>query len=381
MLRTRPKVLFIIGTRPEAIKLAPLARAFQADGHFEAVVCLSGQHEEMALEVLGFFAITPHHNLSNSGLEGQTFSEKAAGLMASLEGVIRKEQPDWVFVQGDTLTAFCGALAGFYTGIPVAHVEAGLRTHDPLDPFPEEAHRKMVTALATLHFSPTEQARRNLLRENVHEERIFITGNTGIDALIQVRRQLAGADEALAGKFEALAGSPLERNRKIVTVTFHRWENRADKMPEILEALNAVARFENAQAVFPVHPNPLIQRAIRDFRKGPVLITPPLPYGVFVWLMQQSFLIITDSGGIQEEAATLGAPVILVRASTERPEALASENLLLVEAKRDEIISVAAELWKGGEMYRRMAKPRLLFGDGEASGRILAFFRDYLKRG
>ncbi|MCB9276490.1 MAG: UDP-N-acetylglucosamine 2-epimerase (non-hydrolyzing) [Lewinellaceae bacterium] len=377
MQKERIKVLFVIGTRPEAIKLAPLIRAFQSDGAFEPAVCLSGQHGALAREVLDLFDIRPQYNITLD-TAGKTLSSKSALLMQVLEGVIGQARPGWIFVQGDTLTTFCAALAGFYAGIPVAHVEAGLRANGPGGPFPEEAHRKAVADLATLHFAPTAGARENLLREAVPERRIFVTGNTGIDALMQISKRAAGAAAAYAGQFEALAGFPLDGSKKIVTATFHRWENRAEKLEEILAALVAIAGLDSALAVFPAHPNPAVQQAIGPYRQGPVRFIPPLPYALFVWLLQQSFLIITDSGGIQEEAATLGVPLILVRDTTERQEALVSGNLQLVGTERGAIAEGVAALWDGGGQYQRMAQARPLFGDGTASERILGFFKGYL---
>ncbi len=334
---------------------------------FEVRVAVTAQHRALLDQVLASFAIVPHHDL-NLMQPGQSLFASTARIVAALEGVLASERPDWVIVQGDTTTAFCGALAAFYAGVRVAHVEAGLRTGDPRQPFPEEMNRVLVTRLASLHFAPTTAAAANLLREGVPEASISVTGNTGIDAVLEVRDALA------AGRLRAEGLPVLDPSRKLILVTGHRREAFGPGFARICEALARLAERPDVEIVYPVHPNPNVVEPVRRLLagRGNVHLIDPLPYLPFVALMQRAHLLLTDSGGIQEEAPSLGKPVLVMRDKTERPEAVEAGTARLVGTDVARIVGECAELLDDAAEYARRSRIHNPYGDGQASGRILA---------
>ncbi|MFM9952353.1 MAG: non-hydrolyzing UDP-N-acetylglucosamine 2-epimerase [Saprospiraceae bacterium] len=367
------KLLFIPGTRPEVIKLAPLIHAFrQQPQAFECRVCFTGQHRELALQAFDFFGIRPDYDLNlmqeNQGLSGLTTS-----LMTALEPVLQKENPDLVFVQGDTTTAFCGALAAFYAGIPVAHVEAGLRTGHIRSPFPEEFNRIAISKIATYHFAPTDSARQNLLREGIPDAAITVTGNTGVDALLWAKTQV---EKQKSPELKAFQQQLDLKNRQIVLVTLHRRENQGAIMAGMQKALATLAtRYPEVLFVLPVHPNPQVRLALEPLANLPSMrLTQPLSYEIFVWLLSESYLILTDSGGIQEEAPSLGKPVVVLREHTERPEAIEAGTALLAGILPEAIIETVSKLLNNQAMYNSMVERcrQNPFGDGRACERIVA---------
>src|SRR6266566_3320678 len=368
MLVVTTPVLVVIGTRPEAIKLAPVVRAARASG-FDVQVCVTGQHREMLRPVLELFDIAPDHDLDLM-TPGQTLSRLTAAALEGTTRVIEKCNPSWVIVQGDTTTALAAALAAFYRGVPVAHVEAGLRTNDKRQPFPEEANRRMVDDLADLHFPPTERARANLLREGHSGATLRVTGNTGIDAL---RYAISLDYEIARGPLAALP-----RDRRIVLVTAHRRESFGDGMVAICRALERLVReTDDIQVVYPVHLNPKVQDPVRArlTDNDRITLLPPLDYMSLIQLMRASTLILTDSGGIQEEAPTLGRPVLVLRDVTERPEAVEAGCARLVGTNESRIVREARRLLEDDAAYQRMAHVANPFGDGHASERIVDALR------
>lgn len=375
-------LLFVVGTRPEAIKLAPLVLAARAHGGFAVRVCVTAQHREMLDSVLAFFDIRPDFDL-NLMRPGQSLTGVTTGALDGLAPVLAAVRPLWTIVQGDTTTAFGTALAAFYAGVRVAHVEAGLRTGDALQPFPEEMNRKLVAAIACLHFPPTAAARANLLREGVNPERILVTGNTGIDALYLVRERLRLDPACRAQAQSALAAHGLQRffkaERPFVLVTAHRRERVGDGIDAICSAVGELcARYADTDFVFPVHPNPAVQRAV-ERRLAPLCIDnlvlcQPLDYLPFVALLIGAALVLTDSGSVQEEAPSLGKPVVVMREATERADGQALGMVYLAGPHRARIVSAVAALLdsaapagSGGNFY----------GDGQAARRILAAFERY----
>jgi UDP-N-acetylglucosamine 2-epimerase (non-hydrolysing) len=365
---TMSRVLVVIGTRPEAIKLAPVVRAARAAGS-EVRVCVTGQHREMLRPVLQLFDIVPDHDLDLM-TPGQTLPRLTAAALEGTAKAIETSEPSWVVVQGDTTTAMAASLASFYRGVPVAHVEAGLRTGDLRQPFPEEANRRIVDDLADLHFAPTERARANLLREGHTAETVRVTGNTGIDAL----RYAVSLDYEIARG--PLAAVP--RDRRIVLVTAHRRESFGAGMVAICRALQRLVReTADVQVVYPVHLNPNVQDPVRSHLSNNERITllPPLDYMSLVQLMRASTLILTDSGGIQEEAPSLGRPVLVLRDVTERPEAVEAGCSRLVGTNESRIVREARRLLEDDAAYQRMAHVANPFGDGHASERIVDALR------
>ena len=368
------RVLFVLGTRPEAIKLAPvILHQKSCVDQFHVSVCVTGQHRQMLDQVLKLFNISPDFDLDIM-LPGQTLCQSSARILAGLENVFLSVRPDMVIVQGDTTTTVCGALAGFYQQIPVAHVEAGLRTGDFRQPLPEEMNRVLTTRLATLHFAPTQLAKNNLLLEGCNTASIFLTGNSGIDAILQIRQRLEMGE--LAGCEEAR----LEPSKKLILVTSHRRENFGAGFQSICSAVAQIARRPDVHIVFPVHPNPEVRGVAEALlRSRPnVTLMDSLPYVAFVDLMRKAHLIITDSGGIQEEAPSLGKPILLLREKTERMEGVLAGTVKMVGACEEKIVAQATELLENERAYRAMAKVHSPYGDGNASARIsdaiLAYF-------
>lgn len=363
----------IFGTRPEAVKMAPVVQQLQRSEDFAPLVTVTAQHREMLDQVLALFAITPDRDLDIMRPE-QSLVDITTRALAGLYQVLADLRPAMVLVQGDAHTTFIGALAAYYHRIPIGHVEAGLRTDDKYQPFPEEMNRRMTGALADLHFAATPAARRNLLREGMREDSIFVTGNTGIDALHAVK-DLPGIPR--------VAGVPALDGRRMLLVTTHRRENWGDPLREIYRALlDLLERFPDVEIVFSVHPNPAVRRTVADVLRGHPrahLIEPP-DYGPWVQLERQAYLILTDSGGIQEEATALGRPALVLRRKTERPEGVDAGTLRLVGTDRARIVGEASRLLTDPAAYRAMAQARNPFGDGRAAERIVQALRYYFKR-
>jgi UDP-N-acetylglucosamine 2-epimerase (non-hydrolysing) len=369
------KVLVIFGTRPEAIKMAPVVRALAASPTIRPVVCLTGQHRDMLAGVLEFFAIRPDHDLAIMRPE-QDLVHVTNAVLTGVARVIAEERPDWVLVHGDTTTALAAALAAFYAGCRIGHVEAGLRTGDLRQPWPEEMNRSVVDRLADLLFAPTASARDNLVRENLAAERIVVTGNTVIDALYVVRDALA-ADPALQ-RSVAAGFDFLDPAKRLILVTGHRRESLGPGFEEICAGLARIAARGDVEIVYPVHLNPSVQEPVRRILGAApnVHLLAPLDYLPFVALMMRSHIVLTDSGGIQEEAPSFGKPVLVMRELTERPEAVAAGTVALVGADRQRIHDGVAELLDDPARYAGFARAHNPYGDGRAGERI----RDALLR-
>lgn len=360
------RVLFIVGTRPEAIKLAPVILHQKArPDQFHVSVCATGQHRSLLDQVLQLFGISPEFDLDVMQPK-QTLCQSSARILAGLEQVVAAAQPNMVVVQGDTTSTLCGALAAFYRKIPVAHVEAGLRTGDVKQPFPEELNRVLTTRMASLHFAPTQSARQNLIREGCEPESVFLTGNSGIDAVLTVSRRLA------TGELKSSITNDLNNSKKLILATAHRRENFGANLENICSALGRLAGRTDVQIVFPVHPNPEVQRASRAILGGlpNVRLVDPLSYVDCVALMRRAYLLVTDSGGIQEEATSLGKPILLLREKTERMEGVLAGNVRMVGTCTRNIFLQATELLESEGEQRAMARTQHLYGDGKASERI-----------
>jgi UDP-N-acetylglucosamine 2-epimerase (non-hydrolysing) len=370
------KIVSVFGTRPEAIKMAPVIREIARHPEIEHVVCVTGQHREMLDQALDVFKITPDRDLRLMGSSSR-LGDLAGNALSALTDVLAKESPDLILVQGDTATTLAGALAGFYLEIPVGHIEAGLRTHDLAHPWPEEGNRKLVSGIASLHFAPTPGNRANLLAEGVPDSSIIVTGNTVIDALYRTRRRIAAAPPWL----KASSGPLLHKapGRKLILVTAHRRENFGARLEEIWEAMTAVARRDDCDIVYPLHLNPSLSPAATRLRDASnIKLIGPLDYVSFVYLLERTDLILTDSGGIQEEATALGKPVLLMREVTERPEALEAGTVRLVGTDADRILATASRLLDDPAALAEMSHPSPVFGDGSAAGRIVsAILQDF----
>jgi UDP-N-acetylglucosamine 2-epimerase (non-hydrolysing) len=370
------KVLLIFGTRPEAIKLCPVIRSLREyPTRFDVRVCVTAQHRQMLDQVLEAFDVKPDHDLDLM-LPGQTLFQSTSRILAGLEGVLKTEQPSIVIVQGDTTTTLCGAMAGFYLHIPVAHVEAGLRTGDMRQPFPEEMNRVLTSHLAELHFAATEKAAENLRAEGVAPDSIHVTGNTGIDAVLYVRDGLA------QGKLPPREWPELDPSKKLIVVTAHRRESFGDGFERICQALAELADRPDVQVVYPVHPNPNVQDPVQRLLAGHpnVRLIEPLSYVPFVDLMRRAYLLITDSGGIQEEGPSLGKPILVMREKTERPEAVLAGTVKLVGTDHRRIVNEAQMLLDDPAAYDAMARVHNPYGDGQASSRIGALIHSFLTR-
>jgi UDP-N-acetylglucosamine 2-epimerase (non-hydrolysing) len=368
------KVLVIFGTRPEAIKLAPVVLALRNCPDLSVCTCATAQHRELLDQVLKVFRITPDYDL-NLMRQAQSLAQSAAAILSALEPILQQERPDIVLVQGDTTTTLCGALAAFYHRIPVGHVEAGLRTGDLWQPFPEEMNRVVASRLAGLHFAATPWAAGNLHREGVNPALVHITGNSGIDAVLYVKAALE------KGEVAAPSWPEWPASRKRIVVTAHRRESFGDGFERICTALASLAARSDVQIVLPVHPNPNVREPIRR-RLGElerVALIDPVEYVPFVDLMRKAHILITDSGGIQEEGPSLGKPVLVMREKTERPEAVEAGTVKLVGTDPQRIANEAALLLDDAGEYERRSRVHNPYGDGHAGSRIAAIITDFLR--
>jgi UDP-N-acetylglucosamine 2-epimerase (non-hydrolysing) len=361
------KVMTVFGTRPEAIKMAPVVLELgKYPDKIQPVVAVTAQHREMLDQVLNLFKIKPDHDLDIMAA-GQTLFDITTRAMNGLNKVLEEEKPDIVLVHGDTTTTFAGALAAYYHQIDVGHVEAGLRTHNIYSPFPEEMNRKLTGSIAALHFAPTSTSEANLKAENVDSERIFVTGNTVIDALQKT------ANDDYVFESELLQNIDY-KNKRVILVTTHRRENLGEPMRHVYKALRQIVEeFDDVEVVFPVHKNPKVREVVAEELGGldKVHLIDPLDYEPFANLMHRSYLILTDSGGVQEEAPALGKPVLVLRDTTERPEAVAAGTVKLIGTDRDVVYKEAVELLTNAEEYNRMSESVNPYGDGQASRRII----------
>src|SRR6266700_5820908 len=369
------KVLIVFGTRPEAIKMAPVVKALAASDAIRPVVCLTGQHRDMLAGVLDFFAIRADHDLAVMRPE-QDLVHLTTAVLAGVQRVIAAERPEWVLVHGDTTTAMAAALAAFYAGCRIGHVEAGLRTGDLRRPWPEEMNRSVIDRLADRLFAPTQSARANLLAENLSADKIVVTGNTVVDALFAVRAALEG--DAALQRSAASGFGFLDPTKKLILVTGHRRESFGPGFDEICAGLRRIAERDDVQIVYPVHLNPAVHEPVRRILGAlpNVHLLEPLDYVPFVYLMMRSHIILTDSGGIQEEAPSLGKPVLVMREVTERPEAVAARTVALVGTDQERIHDAVADLLQSPARYAAFARAHNPYGDGVASLRI----RDALLR-
>jgi UDP-N-acetylglucosamine 2-epimerase (non-hydrolysing) len=364
-----------MGTRPEAIKLCPVIRGFRAAGEFQVVVCLTAQHRDMLDQVLDAFQVVADEDL-NLMQPGQTLPQTTARIIAAMEPVLAKHRPDLVIVQGDTTTTLCGALAAFYARVPVGHVEAGLRTGDLAQPFPEELNRVLVTRLTAIHFAATQAAAENLRTDGVANEAIVVTGNTGIDAVLHVHEGLA------RGEIIPPAVPELDPDKRLILVTAHRRESFGEPLENICAALLKLAERDDVQIVYPVHPNPNVTGpARRHLAVHPrIELIDPLDYLSFVALMRQAYVLLTDSGGIQEEGPSLGKPVLVMRDKTERPEAVLAGTAALVGSDPLRIISAVNLLLDDDAEYQRRSRIHNPYGDGKATQRMVEAVTRYFAR-
>ena len=374
--RTTRKVMTIFGTRPEAIKMAPLVLALQNAPDFEPRIVVTGQHRSMLDQVLDLFGLVPHHDL-DIGRDRQTLAGVTQRALAGLDGLIAAEKPDLVVVQGDTTSTFVGALAAFYQQIPVAHMEAGLRTGDVYSPYPEEINRRLTTQLTALHLAPTPTSAGNLKSENVDSDAVLCTGNTVIDALFEALRQPVSWNDPVLDELR-------HSDRPVLLVTAHRRESWGEPMKAIGRALARIARAEpDLQIVFPIHLNPVVREAIQPAVAGlpNVRLIEPLGYGDFCHLMNRSHLVLTDSGGVQEEAPSLGKPVLVMRDTTERPEAVLAGTVQLIGTDEDRIVKEVTHLLHDDAARRRMAQAVNPYGDGRAAARTIDAIRYFFGEG
>ena len=373
------KILLVFGTRPEAIKMAPLVKALQKDTeHFETRVCVTAQHRQMLDQVLEVFGITPEYDL-NIMAPNQDLYDITAKVLLGLREVLKDFRPDTVLVHGDTTTSMAASLAAFYMQIPVGHVEAGLRTYNMLSPWPEEMNRQVTDRICTYYFAPTEQSRANLLQENIDAKKIFITGNTLIDALlmaVDIISTTAGVKEKMAKELQEKGYTV--GDREYILVTGHRRENFGDGFLHICKAIKELAALHpEMDIVYPVHLNPNVQKPVYELLSSlsNVYLISPLDYLPFIYAMQHSTLLLTDSGGVQEEAPSLGKPVLVMRDTTERPEAVEAGTVKLVGTNAEAIVSNVTALLLDKEMYKRMSETHNPYGDGQACERIIAALR------
>ncbi|MDD1596971.1 UDP-N-acetylglucosamine 2-epimerase (non-hydrolyzing) [Riemerella anatipestifer] len=364
------KGLIIFGTRPEAIKMAPLVKILKTEKSIDVKVCVTAQHRQMLDQVLDFFEIKPDYDLDLMK-PNQNLYTLTANIITGLKPILDAFKPDYVFVHGDTTTTMAASIAGFYSGARVCHIEAGLRTNNRYAPFPEEINRQVTGRIADFHFAPTENSKKNLLKENIPENTIVVTGNTVIDALLESSKRVEEIEDEEIDFLKQIVDS----DKKLILVTGHRRENHGEGFINICKALRSIAEDKNVQIIYPVHLNPNVQKPVYDILSGieNILLVKPLSYPAFVWLMKYSYLIITDSGGVQEEAPSLGKPVLVMRETTERPEAVEAGTVILVGTDQDKIILECQELLNNAEKYRGMSTLHNPYGDGQACERIVSF--------
>ena len=371
------KILICFGTRPEAIKMLPVYLEFLKDPSFEVKLCVTGQHREMLDQVLEIFEVVPDYDL-NIMKKGQTLSEVTSKIIRRMDDIIEGFMPDMIFVHGDTATTLSVSIAAFYNKISIAHVEAGLRTFNLKSPWPEEANRKLTSVITDLHFAPTDKAKNNLIDEGYAPASVYVTGNTVIDALMMVRDNLSNSTEfkeSLIKRFDFL-----DFSKKFVLVTGHRRENFGEGFKNICTVLNSLALdFPEVNFVYPVHLNPNVSEVVKATLGdvGNIYLIEPLDYQSFVFMMDQSYFILTDSGGVQEEAPSLNKPVLVMRDTTERPEGLKSGTLKLVGTSVNPLIKQCHELLTNQDAYNEMSNATNPYGDGMASGRILRVVKEY----
>lgn len=370
----KSKHLIIFGTRPEAIKMAPLVKEFQKHLEFDTRVCVTAQHREMLDQVLDFFQIKPDYDL-NLMKPNQNLYTLTADIITGLKPILEDFKPDYVYVHGDTTTTMSASIASFYSGAKVCHVEAGLRTHNKRSPFPEEINRQVAGRICDYHFAPTVQSQQNLLAEDIKESDIIVTGNTVIDALLDSSERVKNIQN---DEIEYLK-SIVEPNKKLILVTGHRRENHGQGFINICEALKEIAlTHKDVQIIYPVHLNPNVQKPVHAILADidNIKLIDPLAYPAFVWLMTESYLIITDSGGVQEEAPSLGKPVLVMRDTTERPEAVDAGTVLLVGTDKKKIVAEANSLLTDINRYQSMSELHNPYGDGNACQRIAEFIKE-----
>ena len=373
------KILIVFGTRPEAIKMAPLVKAFKNNNNFDTRVCVTAQHRQMLDQVLDIFEIVPEYDL-NIMKAGQDLYDITANVLVGIRDVLTDFEPDVVFVHGDTSTTFSTSLAAYYAKVKVGHIEAGLRTYDIYSPWPEEGNRQLTGVLANYHFAPTAQSQQNLLTEGKDKNNIFVTGNTVIDALMYVVHRIDNQPE-LKQKIRAKISAqyPLETQRKVILVTGHRRENFGQGFINICEGLKLIAlNNPEIDIVYPVHLNPNVQRPVNAILSNieNVYLIDPLQYEEFIYLMSQAYFIITDSGGIQEEAPSLGKPVLVMRDTTERPEAIAAGTVKLVGRDKETLVKEAEKLIHDKSEYEIMSRAHNPYGDGKACERIVHLIQE-----
>jgi len=375
------KILLVFGTRPEAIKMAPLVKEFQKDTiNFETKVCVTAQHREMLDQVLELFEIVPDYDL-NLMKPGQDLYDITSNVLLGMKDVLSGFKPDVVLVHGDTTTTSATSLSAFYQQIKIGHVEAGLRTGDLMSPWPEEANRQITGVLANYHFAPTATSQNNLLKENKDSKNILVTGNTVIDALFLALEKIKSSQELQSKIHYQLSTNnyPLQDNRKIILVTGHRRENHGQGFINICEALKTIAlKNPTLDIVYPVHLNPNVQKPVKEILSDikNIYLIAPLQYEQFIYMMDRSYFIITDSGGVQEEAPSLGKPVLVMRDTTERPEAVEAGTVKLVGIDKEKIIIEAQKLIDDKIAYEKMSKAHNPYGDGKACEKIVKFLKD-----
>ncbi len=381
------KVMVVFGTRPEAVKLAPVIQRLKTAGRqFKVVVCVTGQHVEMLEPLLKYFEVRPEYHLGVMKKSQSLFHVTAKGL-ERLKGVLEKERPDLVLVQGDTTTAFAAALAAYYLRIKIGHVEAGVRTGDKYCPFPEELNRRLIDVLADLHFAATREARANLLREGIDRDSIFVTGNTGIDTLLMTRKEIRRMKWKELDKDGRLDPGLCRRinrgSRRMILVTGHRRESFGPALESICHGLKSIVeKNDDVELIYPVHLNPNVRRPVREIlgRIDRIHLLEPVDYPLFVWLMDRAYLILTDSGGVQEEAPSLGKPVLVMREKTDRPESIRAGTAKLAGTAGRKIFAETQRLLDDKRQYAKMSRRVNPFGDGHASARIAGIIRGKVGR-
>ena len=373
------KVIFIFGTRPEAIKMVPIINRFKKDTvNFKTFVCVTAQHREMLDQVLSLFKIVPDYDL-NLMSPNQSLEKLTSNILLGLDDILLSLNPDIVFVQGDTTTTFTTALACYYKQIPVAHIEAGLRTNDIYSPFPEEVNRRLTTSIAEFHFPPTKKSKENLLNEGISEDKISLTGNTGIDTLLKVSSKIDVNEKKYNKLFFNDFGISFN-NSKTILITGHRRENFGQGLNNIFKAIKKIAMNNNLQFIYPLHLNPNViapaKRILGNLKN--VFLIPPQDYLPFIFLMKKSHIILTDSGGVQEEAPSLGKPILVMRDKTERPEGVEAGTAKIVGTDMETIISSIDLLIKNNDAYNNMSKAANPYGDGKASVKIYNYIKGKL---